>query len=122
MNLVKGNINLTNMMLDTAKPVELESQDNPINDLVTALKSMEPKLFEMIATLENEEMLKVCLLVNDDLHKTFQRYEKLKSKKKPEVFIPGEASQNTALIPTTVYEKPEVKAMRAQQRAAVAQQ
>lgn len=81
MNLVKGNINLTNMMLDTTKPVELESAENPINDLITTLKSMEPKLFEMVATLENEEMMKVCLLVNDDLHKTFARYEKLKNKK-----------------------------------------
>lgn len=34
--------------------------------------------------------MNVCLLVNDDLHKTFQRYEKLKRGKKPEVFIPGE--------------------------------
>jgi len=71
MNLVKGNINLTNMMIDTARPVELESADNPINDLVRALKDMENKLFELVATLDNEEMLKVCLLVNDDLHKTF---------------------------------------------------
>ena len=71
MNLVKGNINLTNMMLDTAKPVELESPDNPINDLIMSLKSMEAKLFELISTLENEEMMKVCLIVNDDLHKTF---------------------------------------------------
>ena len=71
MNLVKGNINLTNMMLDTAKPSELGTQDNPINDLVLTLKDMEPKLFELLSTLENEEMMKVCLLVNDDLHKTF---------------------------------------------------
>jgi hypothetical protein len=35
------------------------------------LKDMEPKLFELLSTLENEEMMKVCLLVNDDLHKTF---------------------------------------------------
>jgi hypothetical protein len=91
MNLVKGNINLTNMMIDTAKPLDLESEDNPINDLVKALRDMEAKLFELIATLENEEMMKVCLLVNDDLHKTFQRFEKLKKGKKPEAFIPGEA-------------------------------
>ena len=71
MNLVKGNINLTNMMIDTAKPVELESADNPINDLVVSLKTMEQKLFELIATLDNEEMMQVCLIVNDDLHKTF---------------------------------------------------
>lgn len=54
MNLVKGNINLTNMMIDTAKPIELESPDNPINDLIRALKDMEGKLFELVATLENE--------------------------------------------------------------------
>lgn len=71
MNLVKGNINLTNMMLDASKPAELQSEDNPINDLIKALKVMEPKMFELIATLDNEEMMKVCLLVNDDLHKTF---------------------------------------------------
>jgi uncharacterized protein (DUF486 family) len=52
---------------------------------------MEPKLFNLVATLENEEMMKVCLLVNDDLHKTFARYEKLKQRKKPDVFVPGEA-------------------------------
>ena len=112
MNLVKGNINLTNMMLDTAKPAELTSQDNPVNDLIVALKDMEPKLFELVSTLENEEMMNICLLVNDDLHKTFARFEKLKKGKKPDPFIPGESVQRTALVPNTIYEKPEVKAQR----------
>lgn len=114
MNLVKGNINLTNMMLDTAKPSELSSPDNPINDLVLTLKDMEPKLVELVSTLTNEEMMMVCLLVNDDLQKTFVRHEKLKKGKKPDPFIPGESTQQTVLAPTTVYEKPEVKAQRAQ--------
>lgn len=70
MNLVKGNINLTNMMIDTAKPSELSEPDNPINDIVITLKGMEKKLFELIANLQDEEIMKVCLLVNDDLHKT----------------------------------------------------
>jgi len=113
MNLVKGNINLTNMMLDTAKPADLAEPDNPINDLVITLKDMEPKLIELVSTLENEEMMNICLLVNDDLHKTFQRHEKLKKGKKPDTFEPGEQRQRTALQPTTAYEKPEVKAMRA---------
>ncbi len=91
MNLVKGNINLTNMMLDTAKPQELSSQDNPVNDLVVALKDMETKLFELLSTLNNEEMMKICLLVNDDLHKTFQRYDRIKKGKKPDPFVPGES-------------------------------
>lgn len=70
---------------------------------------MEHKLFELLATLDDEEMMKVCLLVNDDLHKTFARYEKLKKGKKPDIFVPGESQQNTALNPTVVYEKPEIK-------------
>ena len=49
------------------------------------LKDMEPKLFELVSTLENEEMMSVCILVNDDLQKTFQRFEKLKKGKKPEI-------------------------------------
>ncbi|MFS8160541.1 MAG: hypothetical protein ACMG6E_10130 [Candidatus Roizmanbacteria bacterium] len=57
-------------------------------------------------------MMKVCLLVNDDLHKTFARYEKLKKGKNPEAFIPGESQQNTALNPTNVYEKPDVRTKR----------
>ena len=112
MNLVKGNINLTNMMLDTAKPADLQSVDNPINDLVVTLKDMEPKLVELVSTLSNEDMMKVCLLVNDDLQKTFARHDKLKKGKKPDAFIPGESIQQTLLTPTTVYEKPEVKAKR----------
>ena len=44
MNLVKGNINLTNMMIDAAKPKELEQKDHPINDLIDTLKVIESKL------------------------------------------------------------------------------
>ncbi len=72
MNLVKGNINLTNMMLDTARPADLQSIDNPINDLVVTLKDMEPKLVELLSSLSNEDMMKVCLLVNDDDPSAFE--------------------------------------------------
>lgn len=112
MNLVKGNINLTNMMLDTARPADLQSIDNPINDLVVTLKDIKPKLVELLSSLSNEDMMKVCLLVNDDLQKTFTRHDKLKRGKKPDPFVPGESLQQTVLVPTTVYEKPEVKAKR----------
>ncbi len=70
-------------------------------------------MIELVTTLSNEEMMKVCLLVNDDLQKTFSRHEKLKKGKKPDPFVPGESTQQTLLVPTTVYEKPEVKAQRA---------
>lgn len=109
MNLVKGNINLTNQLIDTSKPADVQKEDNPVNDLMQTLKTMEAKLINLLSTLEDDEMLKVCLLVNDDLHKTFSRYDKLKKGKKPEEFVPGESLQQTALVPTNIYEKGELK-------------
>lgn len=44
MNLVKGNINLTNQIIDTSKPADTEKEDNSLNDLIKTLKDMEPKM------------------------------------------------------------------------------
>jgi hypothetical protein len=40
--------------------------------------------------LEDELVLDVCLLVNEDMQKTFKRFEAIKNNKLPEAFIPGE--------------------------------
>lgn len=48
----------------------------------------------------------ICLLVNEDMQKTFQRFKKLKQDQKPEAFMPGEFVQiNTIqyLEPTHIY-------------------
>ena len=45
MNLVKGNINLTNEIIDSVKPGE---NNDTLNDLFNTLASMEPKLFNLI--------------------------------------------------------------------------
>ena len=81
MNLVKGNINLTNEMMDASIPRDLAQPDHPINDLLKTLREMEPKLIELVTNMEDSVMMNVCLLVNDDLHKTFARYEKLRKGK-----------------------------------------
>jgi hypothetical protein len=47
----------------------------------------------------------VCLLVNDDLQKTFKRYHAVKEGRKVEPFIPGESTKNTVLNPTHIYTK-----------------
>ena len=47
----------------------------------------------------------VCLLVNDDLQKTFKRYHAVKESRKVEAFIPGESIKNTVLNPTHIYTK-----------------
>jgi len=59
----------------------------------------------MISKLDNEAVLNVCLLVNDDLQKTFSRYNNLRDGKKVEPFVPGESIKNTVLNPTHIYTK-----------------
>jgi hypothetical protein len=100
MNLVKGNINLTNEIIDSIKTGE---KNETLTDLFNTLTSMEPKLFTLIGQIENEEVMTVCLLVNDDLQKTFKRYHAIKDGRRVEPFIPGESTRNTVLTPTHIY-------------------
>ena len=47
----------------------------------------------------------VCLLVNDDLQKTFIRNHSLEVGCEVEPFIPGESTKKTVLNPTHTYKK-----------------
>jgi len=64
MNLVKGNINLTNEIIDGMAPGK---KNETLTDLINTLTAMEPKLFALIGQVENEDVMNTCLLVNDDL-------------------------------------------------------
>ena len=87
---MKGNINLTNEIIDAANPREDPKKNEILSDLITTLKSMEEKLFELISTIDDEGMMNITLLINDDLHKTLGRYKKLERGQKPDGFIPSE--------------------------------
>jgi hypothetical protein len=69
MNLLKGNINLTNEMMDGCKSKNDLKENDLITDLLKALKEMEPKLQERIQNfdVEDEDVMAICLLVNEDL-------------------------------------------------------
>jgi hypothetical protein len=103
MNLVKGNINFTNEMLDGMQPGPDCKNNETVNDLVKTLTDMEPKLFTLIAKVESEDVMNVCLLVNDDLQKTFKRWHDLQAGIKPDEFVPGESTKKTLLTPTHIY-------------------
>lgn len=46
----------------------------------------------------------ICLLVNEDLQKTFSRIDSLKNNQKPAKYIPGESQQDVHyLVPTHIY-------------------
>ena len=71
MNLLKGNINFTNEIIDNCKGRADAKSNETLIDLLKALKEMEPKLFELIQSTEDEDIMAICLLVNEDMQKTF---------------------------------------------------
>jgi len=75
MNLVKGNINFTNEIIDQLKPGD---DSEPLEDLYRTLTQLEPKLINMIGQIDDDNVMGMCLIVNDDLHKTFERYRAIK--------------------------------------------
>jgi len=110
--VVKGNINLTNEMIDAANPRDNVKSNEVLTEMVSTLKGMEQKLFQLISTIDHEDMMNLTLLINDDLHKTLNRYKKLEKGQKPEAFIPSESNGNTSIVPTHVYESQEQKQKR----------
>jgi len=100
MNLVKGNINFTNEIIDHLKPGE---KSEPLEDLYRTLTQLEPKLINMIGQIDDDEVMGMCLIVNDDLHKTFDRFRAIKEGRNPEKFVPGESTAPTMLAPGHIY-------------------
>jgi len=57
----------------------------------------------MIGQIDDDGVMNMCLIVNDDLHKTFERYRAIKEGRKPEPFVPGESKASTMLNPGHIY-------------------
>ena len=113
MNGLKGNINLANMIMDNNKTGD---DDTLMEDLIKQLQHVGPKLLDLITTfsgtIESDEILKVIILVVDDLHFTIMRYDQYKNNQPLEIFVPGESYLNTLINPKIIYERPDEKAFR----------
>jgi hypothetical protein len=97
-------------MIDAAAPGQETKNNELIKELVSTLKGMEENLIKMITTVEHEVVMNMTLLINDDLHKTMQRYKKQRGGEKAEPFVPAESTPNGSMInPTHVYQNPEQK-------------
>ena len=83
--------------------MEPAEKSETLDDLARTLTQLEPKLISMIGQIDHEEVMAICLLVNDDLHKTFERIKAIKKGSWPAKFIPGEATRNTLLNPSHIY-------------------
>lgn len=65
--MVKGNIILTNEMIDAADPDDDVSENEVLKEMVQTISGMENKLFELIGKMKNEDMMNMALGLNDDL-------------------------------------------------------
>jgi len=67
LDVVLENIILANEMIDGCDPRDDINENEPLMDVVTSIKSMEPKLENIVFKLKNEEMMNYLLKLNDDL-------------------------------------------------------
>jgi hypothetical protein len=107
MNSLKGSINLANEIIDNMKNTDdLRSEEGQtLFDILKALKEMQGKLEELITSTENEDVLNICLAVNDDMLKTFDRFRALRNGGRPEPFIPIESTNHSLVMlePSYIY-------------------
>lgn len=67
MNVLKGNINFTNELIDNCKTREELRGNEILIELLKSLKEMETMLFGLIEQTENQDILDICLIVNEDM-------------------------------------------------------
>ena len=73
---------MTNEMLDNCKNREELRTNDIVIEMMKSLKSAEPKLRELIEeNLDEEDVMNVCLVVNEDLQVTFTRFRAIKENK-----------------------------------------
>lgn len=80
MNLLKGNINFTNELIDVCKTKEELRDNETLIELMKSLKEVEEKLFTLIGDSGNlnEDVFNIVLMVNEDLQSTFLRFKQIK--------------------------------------------
>ena len=77
LEVVVNNVILGNEMIDAVQPGDDVSQDEALKDVIGSIRTMETKLMDLIGKVKNEDMMNFCLLLNDDVQKTIQRYERV---------------------------------------------
>jgi hypothetical protein len=74
-------------MLDNTNSRQELKENSVLLDLLKTMKEMEPKIFDLIQNNDgDEDVMSCCLLVNEDMQKTFQRFKAIKNNEKPEPF------------------------------------
>lgn len=85
MNIVIDNIQLANQLIDSMNIGD--EVDDCLRSIIINLKNCEPGLLKAIQVqIKDESLLSSCLLLNDDLNQTSERYDYIKSGQIPKNF------------------------------------
>ncbi len=85
--VVLNNVILANEMIDATEEGDDIDGNEAITDVMNSIKSMEQKLQELIIIkIKNEDLMNMCLLLNDDVQKTIQRHKKARRGRDPGTF------------------------------------
>lgn len=82
---------MVNEMLDEITTREALRDNEIVIEMMKSFKVSAPGLLKMIdENMDMPDIMNCCMIVNDDLQKTFERFRAIKENQKPEEFIPGE--------------------------------
>ncbi len=67
LEVVLNNVILANDMIDAHDPHDPVNDNEAIMDVINSVRSMEEKLMDIITKIKSEDMMNMCLLLNDDV-------------------------------------------------------
>jgi hypothetical protein len=86
LSVLIDNINLANEMMDNLE--RGNEVDEGLRTIIHNLRDLEKNLVSAIqGKIHNEKLLEICLGINDDINRTFTRYDLAKQGKPPGVFL-----------------------------------
>ena len=72
LNILKGNINMANEMLDEITTREALRDNEIVIEMMKSFKESSPQLLKLIEeNIDMPDIMNCCLIVNEDLQKTF---------------------------------------------------
>jgi len=93
--MFQSSICQTNEIIENQR---LKHHTTQLNNLFCRLSELESKLFLVMESIGNDDVMQLCNLANDDLQQTFMRYNSLNSTRKPEPFKQGDYKSSPLFV------------------------
>mmetsp|Transcript_13937 Transcript_13937/g.23704 ORF Transcript_13937/g.23704 Transcript_13937/m.23704 type:complete len:92 (-) Transcript_13937:1938-2213(-) len=90
--------------MKTSADLKNQNEGETLFDLMKALDEGHKKFESVMANIEDDDVINLCILVNEDVLSTKERFRDLKLNKRPKPFIPAESKTPVKFLePSYVY-------------------